>query len=799
MELMNNRMNPEESHSFGDWLRQRRKALDWSQAALAERVGCTAATIRKIEASERKPSVQLADLLAAALGVPEADRSTFRQVARQLRSVSLLPSAGPLPVPAAPITVTTRHNLPAPMTSLINRLRDTANVAGLLQQVDLRLLTLLGPPGIGKTRLAIHTAEQVAPHFRDGVWFVDLAPLTDAALVLPTIAHALAVAEAGSTSLLERLCALLMDKRLLLVLDNCEQVSEAASEVGALLRGCKGLKVLATSRIPLLLAGEHEYALPPLSLPPLSLRTREMTPAIQPEQLMNYEAVQLFVARVRQHQHDFVVTATNGEAIAAICLRLDGLPLALELAAAALRRMDLRQLVTLLHNEMSWLHELQSPARDLPARQRTLYQAIGWSYRLLDATQQATFRQLGCFVGSFTAAAAQALCDADQATLDHLTDHNLLARAPGRWQMLEMMREFALAQMESAERALVQQRHTAYFVTQAAQQPAVSMELFAQDHDNFRAALVAAVADLDAYAAFTLCIKLVWFWELRGYLREEVGLVRAALAMPVDTPLRFDLVERMSTLAWQVHQFDVATEFADKLHVLARKHGDPLEVARVLNLWGRILIEQGELDRAQATLQENERIARQIPHLFNPGCPLAQLGEIALVSGQWQRAEQQLQAALTLLLRTEGNLYTDIFIAMVHTDLAELALVRADPSLAFHELQQVLPYARLYLRRLHCLLVTLIGFLLMPLPTPSTANVQAAATLLGAIAGLSERTGDTLSPFHQQLIDKRSAIAQQWLTRHEWQAAWQVGHAWTPAQAANATDEWLAFSEEKTR
>jgi predicted ATPase/transcriptional regulator with XRE-family HTH domain len=785
---MDNRLNGEEIHSFGDWLRQQRTARDWSQAALAQRVGCTAAMIRKIEADERKPSAQLAGLLASALEVPDDFRPLFLQVARRLQPIAHLTATRPTPT-SAPTPAPThlpRNPLPAPMTSLVDRLRDTAIVTALLTRADVRLLTLLGPPGIGKTRLAIHSAEQIAANFEDGVCFVDLSPLNDAQMVLPAIAQALAIAETGTTALPDRLRAILKERALLLVLDNCEQVSEAAVEIGELLRGCKGLKILATSRVPLLLAGEHEYPLPPLSLPP-----RESIQPIEPERLIAFEAVQLFVARVRQHQQEFAITAENAGEVARICLRLDGLPLALELAAAALRRMSLGQLATLLQTDTHWLHEFHSPARDLPPRQRTLHQAIGWSYGLLNGDLQRVFRRLGIFVGGFTATAAQAICGADPSQLDSLADHSLLVRMPGRWKLLEMIREFALAQMTDTEMTLIAQRHIAYFSARADQNLALSLADIRQDHDNFRGALAAAIAKEDARAAFTLCIKLVWFWEMHGHLREGVSLVRAALAMPLDTPLRFELLERMATLAFQVHEFDVSTEFAGQLQSLALAHNDLLERARVLNLQGRILIEQGELDRAAAALQENEQIARQIPQRFNPGCPLAQLGEIALARGDKENAARHFRAALSLLTSAEGDLYAGIFVAMAHTGLAELALTQNDPAQARHELRQVLPYGRLYLRRLHCLLVTLAGLLLLSPSPAAAATAPAAVTLLGAVAGLSERTGDTLSPFHQRLIGERHAAARQRLSEDEWQSAWQAGHAWTPVQAAEVAGRWL--------
>jgi len=356
--------------------------------------------------------------------------------------------------------------------------------------------------------------------------------------------------------------------------------------------------------------------------------------------------------------------------------------------------------------------------------------------------------------------------------------------------MLETLREFALAQMADTEEALVRQRYIAWFTTRADQKMALSLADIRQDHDNFRGALAAAIAKEDAQAAYALCIKLVWYWELHGHLREGVGLVRAALAMPADTSLRFDLLERMSTLAFQVHEFDVATEFAGQLHRLALAQNDPLKVARSLNLQGRILIEQGELDRAEALLEEDAEIARQIPHLFNPGSPLAQRGEIALARGEGEVAAHHWRTALSLLTSTKGDLYTDIFAAMAHTGLAELALLHNDSVQARRELRQVLPYARLYLRRLHCLLVTLSGLLLTPSPAPS---IPAAVTLLGAVAAIGERTGNTLSPFHQRLIAERSAAAQHLLSQQEWQTAWQVGYAWTPAQAAAEAERWLGL------
>ncbi len=785
--------------SFGVWLRGRRKALALTQAQVAEHAGCTAATIRKLEADERKPSWQLAELLATALAVPDEQRVTFLHAARQVQALSQLmttPSsmASPvlLPVGGAEPLSPSQH-LPAPMTSLVDRVQDTANVVKLLTLPDVRLLTLLGPPGIGKTRLALHGAEAVTSHFRDGVWFVDLAPLTDAAQVLPTIAYTLTVTEAGATPLIERLSATLVDQQLLLLLDNCEQVSAAATEIAMLLRGCKGLKVLATSRTPLRLSAEYEYHVPPLSLP------EELLTEPTPASLLRYEAVQLFVARVQQHQHGFMITAANAAPILALCQRLEGIPLALELAAAALRRMTVAQLADLLQTETMWLHQLYSPARDLPPRQRTLYAAIAWSYSLLDAKLQRIFRQLALFVGGFTAQAALAICDADVALLTHLTEHNLLAQSAERWQMLEMVREFALSELNHTEarheRNQVQKRHTAYFVDQAIAPPTAHSAPIAPDYDNFCAALTHTIAIEDGHGALALCSKLGDFWETQGYLHEGARLTKAVLSMPTacDMRLRLAALERISILAWQVHQFDNALVFAEQAKALARESDQPEALVRTLNLIGRIFLEQGDYDDAEAMFQECLQRSYSIAQHFNPGYPLAMLGEVALACGEWQYAAVYLTQALTALAEAEQSLYMALFVATAHTDLAELALMYAQIGEARHEIQQGLPYARLTMRRLRCLLVALVGLLLSPLPTQPASHTQAAATLLGAIAGLGTRTGDTLSPFHQRLISERTTRAQQLLSPHDWQAAWQQGHAWTPAQVIDKAERWLAL------
>lgn len=794
---MTNLARDEEPRSFGRWLSQRRRDLDLTQARLGRRVGCTAAMIRKIEADERKPSLQLAELLATTLGIPGEAHTAFVQFARGGSHVPGLPAEFGTGTRAPRVRFISQgatnrlgHDLPAPMTSFVNRARDVASLLELLTRPDVRLVTLLGPPGIGKTRLCVYVAEQIierlSSQFSGGIWFVDLASLDDARLVVPAIAHSLSIAEAGAAPLLDRLCAALSDTRLLLVLDNFEQVSAAAMELAVLLRRCKGVKILATSRTPLLLAGEHEYVVPTLPVPPAAVFDSVQASGNQ----MAYESVELFVARVRQYQPDFAVTAESAEQIGRVCRRLDGIPLAIELAAAALRRMSMAHLAALLTGETGWLHELHTPARDLPPRQRTLAEAVAWSYRLLDAAAQTFLRRLSVFAGGFTCEDAQAICGADQAALENLADQNLLVRAPGRLHMLEIVHEFAQAQLGIEEKAGVQQRFVRYYVDEAAHE----LDDIAVEYPNFRAALVLAIGAQGARAALLLCRKLSWFWEANGYLSEGLTLARAALAVsgPVEPDVRIDALECVSPLAWKGHQFDEAIQLAVAAADLARANSRPGKLALALNQLGRILLEQGEYDRAEVILQEGVGVARQNLYLFNPGFPFTLLGELALARGELETAKTYLAQAVPLLEDGESNLLVGAHLAMALTDLAEVALARGDPLRAQQELHLALPIARISVRRLRCLLVTLGGVGLRARRSRQNGRIDGLAELFGAVAGLGERSGERLSPFFQALASERSECAQKLLPPHDWDAAWERGYNMTLSQAAAAAEARLA-------
>jgi len=396
---------------FGLWLRGRCRALGITQEELAGQVGCSLVTLQKIENGERRPSGQLAHLLAEYFKVPADEREAFVAYARtSVKEAATGPggSAGSAgEARAGSIAGARAHwrtarlqhtNLPAVLTTLLGREHDLAALCELLAQRTTRLLTLTGPPGIGKTSLALQVASTMVERFDDGVYMIDLAPVSEPEMVIPTIARTLGLRETGTAPLDEGLFRHLGDKRMLLLLDNFEQVLDAAPSVLTLLHRSPWIKALITSREALHINGERHFTVPPLALP-------DQRASTDPAVLGRNPCVQLLVEQTQAIDPAFALTEDNAKDIAAICAGLDGLPLALQLAAWLVAVSPQAARNALGHR----LALLKEGARDLPARHRTLRQAIEWSYDLLDQQEQAFFRRLSVFVAGFTAQAAQAV------------------------------------------------------------------------------------------------------------------------------------------------------------------------------------------------------------------------------------------------------------------------------------------------------------------------------------------------------------------------------------------------------
>jgi len=434
------------SPSFAQVLRCHRRAAGLTQEELAERAGLSARAVSDLERGEnRTPRRDTLDLLADALHLSAEERAALDGTIVRTRAQVSPSVPGLTPTPASDVDGAPGA-LPAQPTPFIGREREVEVVRARLLDPDTRLLTLTGPGGVGKTRLAVQVAASARAAFADGVVFVALAALSDPDLVLPTIAQAVGVAEEAGRPLSDTLAATLREKRLLLVLDNVEQVLPAADAVQALLLAAPGVTAMATSREPLHVRGERLYPVGPLTVP---------HPPLPPlAALSQYEAVKLFIARAVDADPAFAVTNATAQAVAEICARLDGLLLAIELVAARVRLLPLETLLARLSNR---LKVATGGARDLPERQRTLRAAIDWSYSLLHPGEQTLFARLAVFVGGRTLAAIEAVCDADKDLpidaldgVESLLDKSLLRREVGadgepRLMMLETIQEYARA------------------------------------------------------------------------------------------------------------------------------------------------------------------------------------------------------------------------------------------------------------------------------------------------------------------------------------------------------------------
>lgn len=551
-----------------------------------------------------------------------------------------------------------RHNLPSQMTSFVGRGAEISQLRKLLGES--RLVTLTGPPGTGKTRLALEVASVMLPYYRDGVFWVPLAPVSDPRLVLNSIAqHVGEMSESGNTSLLNTVQDALKDKSLLLILDNFEHLLSAAPLVSELLIAAPHLVVLVTSREALHLYGEHEFPVSPLQLPG---RDQEVLPDV-----LSFEAIDLFVQRARAVEPNFALDDDNATSVVAICLHLDGLPLAIELAAARIRFYTPPNLLIRL---ASRLETLTNGPRDLPARQRTLRATLTWSYDLLDDGEKRLFARLGVFANGATRAAAQAVCSQGLeidflAGLESLFAKSLLQKGPlvageTRLVMLEIMREYALIKLtESGELDEIRASHARYFkmlLTTAANafygpnEPDWLAKLEAE-HDNLRAMLQWSLeADHTAQMSFALIAHLSRFWELKGHFSEARSWLAEALRLPgaaQPTKARADALYGVGENAY--YQCDYATSQAlfEKALTIYQELDDQRDIAKTLISIGEVATEIGDYDRAPVLFERAYSIVSLLGDLSGKARALTQLGFGALRAGDLPQAQQWLEEGLT--------------------------------------------------------------------------------------------------------------------------------------------------------
>lgn len=640
-------VNAGEHLIFGDLLRQHRNAAGLTQEDLAERSGLSVDTISLLERGEhRRPHRYTRQGLADALGLSQSDRIRFERAARP-------------PAVSTTAHVAQHADLPSSLTPFIGREREVEEVRQKLLHPDVRLLTLTGPGGVGKTRLGLEVARQFQDRFADGVFFVALAPISDPALVPSAIAQALRVKQDAEQSVAEALEQHLGDRQLLLVLDNFERLLEAGPPIAQLLATCPRLKVLVTSRVVLRLQAEHNYEVPPLRLPSAGDRP-------SPEELGRYEGIRLFMQRAQAANSRFTITTENAPAVIELCRMLDGLPLAIELAAARAKLLLPEAVLARLGDRLSLL---TSGARDLPDRQRTLRATLDWSYDLLSDTERLLFARLAVFAGGWTLEAAEAVYDiGDEAeVLEHmsaLVDKSLAQQRASdqhepRFTMLETVREYALERLEeSGELGRLRRGHAAYFLRLAEEEERASqgplqrvwLDRLEIEHDNFRAALSWSLAlQGDTKMGLQLTGALSHFWYVREHHSEARMWLQRALERPSGaTAARAKVLVGAGRLAWFQGELRRGNELLEESLALYRDLGDVAGAAFTLLVLGRIAVSQGNRKRGATLVEEGLTSFRQQGNEWGIARALIVLGDVALFEDEVDRATANFQRSLDL-------------------------------------------------------------------------------------------------------------------------------------------------------
>ena len=670
------------------------------------------------------------------------------------------------------------NRLPQRPHSLVGREQDLETAQSLLLRGSVRLLTVTGPPGVGKTRFAIELASTVAPEFDDGVVFVDLAPVRDPGLVLDAIARALGVVDHPDRPALQRLKKHLADRNVLIVLDNLEHVIAAAADVAEVLTAGPLVKLLVTSRQPLNLRWEHRYSLLPLALP-------EATARLDHHRLMRYPATALFLERARAVDSRFSVDERSASTVVEICRRLDGLPLALELAAAWVGVVGLDAIRSRLSEHVAL--PLGGP-RDVPARQRTLVDAIAWSYDLLTDTERRVFSALSAFAGETPLEAIEAVCEGlrvDVLTpVASLVDKNLLLRVGDgetRFRMLETIREFAEERLElTGEADAVRRRHAAWFLDLAQQayrfiwseHQAAWYERLERAHDNIRLALRWSLSGGDEETGALLAASMHRFWFSRGYIREgRTWCEIAATKQQVSPRARALALRNLAFFLIQQGEARQAVPLAEEAVELARSVDDPSLKAWIL--WGLALATDavGDVERSERLVREMLDLARQAGDDTLTVRALVHIGNALRVRGDTVRARRVFEEALSMARpRHDKWLVSSVTLALGRV------LAPEDPVQALVLLEESLAHAddighRLLLARG---LEALAGVL------ASSDRADVAATMLGASESLRDAFGFAREDSGQTAA---AAAARERLGPAAFDAAWSKGRAMTADEA----------------
>ncbi len=667
------------SPSFGVWLKQQRIALDLTQADLARCAGCSVATIRKIEADERRPSRQVAGLLADCLDIAPEERATFLKIARadlpveRLAKISRVEPAGPPsypPVQPPPGPPLHPPDLPAPPTLLLGREYELREITHLLQNPACRLLTLVGPGGVGKTRLALEIAATLRPAFADGTYFVSLASVGAVDFIAPTLAEGLGFPLYGSTEPQAQLLHYLRPKKLLLVIDNMEHLLTGVEMLAAIVQQAPGVKLLVTSRERLKLQSEWTFDLGGLLVPPTALA----------EGVETYSAVALFLQSARRAWSSFELTPADRPAVVRICQLMDGIPLGIELAAAWVRVLSCHEILAEIERSFDFL---TATNRDIPARHRSLRAAFDHSWRLLSPEEQRTLKHLCVFRGGFHREAAERVAGTTLPLLSALVDKSLLRPTRlGRYDLHELIRQYAATCLADnpPEQEAVQDRHADFYLKlvqerepalKSLRQKEVLAELSA-DIDNIRPAWEWAVVRLKLAELRRAARCLAWFYDLRGGLVEGAAIFDQAsqklLAELEAAPepalaVAWTLGSVLAYQGWhtlRLGHYHNAQPILKRSITLLRTADDPLALSDALNYLGTTWYMIGNYPEARRLLTESWSYVESLDDPWSRWFCLCELGMVAHAQGAYQEAERFYKDSLAGF-RNQGDPRATVF------------------------------------------------------------------------------------------------------------------------------------------
>jgi predicted ATPase/transcriptional regulator with XRE-family HTH domain len=765
---------PHEPPSFAELLRRRRLAAGLTQEALAARAGISTRAVSDLERGlHAVPRRDTLVLLCDALGLAGAERAAFAAAARRVARPRSTSGARP-----------ERDVPPVPLTPLIGRQSERSVVGALLRDSSARLVTLTGPGGVGKTRLALAVTAQMSDAFPDGQVFVDLAPVRDPDLVLAHLATALGVREAAGRGLADAVHEFVRRRGMLLVLDNVEHLLPAAPVVAELLAAGSQLNVLVTSRAPLRVRGEHEFAVPPLPVP-MEAERHDLA------DLAANEAVALFVARVQAVRPGFALTADNAAAVANICRSLDGLPLALELAAARAKILPMPTLLTRLGVRLPLL---TGGTRDAPERQRTLRHAIAWSHDLLDAHARVLFHRLGVFFGGWTLEAAETVANLDGALdvldgLAALADLSLVRLEDSgfepRYRMLETIREFAQERLAaSGEQAALWQAHATYFLELAEQTnlhlsgPGQRGRLRRLETElpNFRAALDTLDAGGDHEVHLRLAGSLGDLWWMCSHLAEGRAYLERALARDhAPTPPRAKALKEIGRIAASQGDLIAGEIWLQQSEVLARALAAPTLHWQALFEYGQVVEYAGDIERAVSLYELALAVARELDDPQAVSVALWALGEAAYGRGDVASAECCNEEAIELI-RLAGD---EFMLSLCLTTRGAIALAWDDAPRAAAAYGEALDLT-LGLEMHWATSAACAGF--AALAAGRAAYID-AATLLGAAETIREASHQMrMANFYHHA--KTTQAVRAALGEDDFAAAWEAGRSLPDEDAA---------------